>query len=181
MVHRVLYFGFGANREVAVLAEVLGKSPDEMVGSPASLKGYELVIQSIPNIPSKIVEKAPVKISPRAMMSRVWGDGFQSYSIRRQDDSSVSGTIWVVTTDESKRIEDWELTELGWNKRRTVRVYEQSGIEVDVYTDVIDDSQPFDRVVDGTNYVTFLNDIVKSLQVARKARQAYDERQLIAK
>ncbi|TAH32885.1 gamma-glutamylcyclotransferase [Candidatus Saccharibacteria bacterium] len=176
MTDTVLYFGYGANRDAAMIARVLGKAESELVGYPGVLDGYELAIQRLDQVPDSVSPTAPVRISPRNLLQESWSSDFRSYGIRRNPASKVAGTVWELTPDERERIRDWELIDFGWYEDCEGTATMADGREVRVTTERLGDTQPIERIVDGMQYETWLCDPAKMERAAQKARREYDER-----
>jgi len=162
----VHYFAYGANRSLEMMGAITGNK--NLVVSPTVLKGYELCIQKLNQIPD----------APRKLLQDIWPENFSSYVIRPSSnkDNQVAGVLWELTPLERELVRDWELIEMGWYKDEKVKVT-KDGKEIEVETEVLGDGQRVDRVVDGTDYPTFLNELGNFQKIANNAREEYFERQ----
>jgi len=136
------YFGYGANRDPGQMEAITGRS---LKGQPAYVKGFELVVQKlgdIPELPQKILRKA-------------WGKHFESYAIRKGE-GQVHGMLWEITPEDRGHISNWELIPEGWYKGGLVTAILEDETEVPAVTDIIERQQHIDKVVDGSQYETFL-------------------------
>jgi len=176
MSHKVLYFGYGANRDPKMIAAIVGKPESELVGRPATLEGYSLGVQRLDQIPDITIPKAPAPISARDLLKESWDETFTSYVIKQDREGKVSGTIWELTPDERERIRDWELIDFGWYEDCEGLAKTPEGEEIPIITERLGSGQQIDREVDGIHYETWLNDPARFEIVAEKARQEYDER-----
>lgn len=177
MTEKVLYFGYGANRDAKMIAAITGKAESELVGKPATLEGYSLYVQKLDQVPDVLSPTAPYKITPRQILRGGWGGVFESYVIKPDAEGQVTGTLWELTPLERERVRDWELLDFGWYHDVEGRVKLGDGTEIDVFTEALDDSQEIDREVDGKNYETWLLPPEKFAEIAAKARREFDERQ----
>lgn len=175
MSGKVLYFGYGANRDPRMIAAITGRPAAELTGSPAVLEGYSLAVQRLEQVPDTVVQSAPVPLSPRGML-KDWGEDFTTYVIHPSKDGKVSGTIWELTTEERELIRDWELVDFGWYKDCEGRAKTEDGKEVPVITEMLGAGQQIDHEVDGLHYETWLNDPIRFEIVAEKARREYYSR-----
>lgn len=174
---KVLYFGYGANRDPRILSVVLGRKESDFIGTPAIIKGYKLVVQKLNDIPDTIIPTSPVKISPRELLEQSWDDKFNSYIIKQDAKSAVSGILWEITEEERERIKDWELVDFGWPEECQVLASDNLGNLFMASTERMISDQDYDHEVDGINYDTWLNPFEKSEKVAIKAKREYDLRQ----
>lgn len=173
---KILYFGYGANRGREMMEAVTGNK--NLKGQEVNLKGWELCVQRIGQVPDFIAKNSPVLVSPRDLLKENWPDSFESYIIRPSMDShsEVVGTLWELTPLERELVRDWELIDFGWYKDQLVTVETQDGKYLEVQTEVLREGQEIDRVIDGKNYETYLNDIKDFRRVVDKARREFFER-----
>lgn len=176
MTKKVLYFGYGANRDARMIAAILGKPAEQLAGRPAVLQDYQLGIQGLDQIPDTIMINAPEPISPRQILRNVWGDGFESYVIEYRPGSKVTGTIWELTPEERERVRDWELLDYGWYEDCEGKAIAEDGSEIDVITEKTRNNQVLGREVDGMDYETWLAEPEKFESIAERVRQEYDAR-----
>jgi hypothetical protein len=174
----VLYFGFGANRDVRMMSAILGKPKSELKAiAQAILEGYELVVQTLEDIPDTISPEAPIKRSPRSILEESWDDSFRSYAIRRSSfGHRVSGTIWEITPFERERVRDWELIDFGWAEDYLGLARTNNGHEVQIVTERLPAGQKAKIIVNGLLYPTWLQPPERFEAIAEKARQEYDQR-----
>lgn len=132
----------------------------------AVLEGYDLVVQrldQIPEIPQRIIRGS-------------WGDGFESYNLT-PGSGHIRGIKCKVSQNQWNRLNDWEFGEFGWFVSKEVEIKNlATGQREKVMTMVMGEGQSFDRKVDGDNFPPYLMPREKTLEVAVKARQLYDER-----
>jgi len=162
---RVLYFGYGANRDASMMAAILDRPASELVGHPLVLDNYALVVQRLDQIPE----------SASTILRGSWDDDFVSYAAVRQEGSKLSGIAWELTQDELDRMNDWELTEFGWFSVNREAVTGPAGNSIEIVIQEIID-QPYDHIVDGATYDTWAISKDRLLAQAERARQEYDER-----
>jgi hypothetical protein len=74
------YFGFGANATSAMMEAIIGQAPEGIKGM---LYEYQLVVQSIHDVPDRVLPTAPVRASARSILQSAWGDDFLSYAIKK--------------------------------------------------------------------------------------------------
>lgn len=176
MPDKVLYFGFGANRDPRMIGWVTGRDPNSLRGYHATLEGYGLAVQRLAQIPAVVWPvDSPVK-SPREILQEEWGPAFRSYVIYPKPEGKVSGIIWELTPEERDRMADWELVEPGWQEDIEVKVKRIDGEEFSARTERMGAGQRFEHEVDGFHYETWLNDPERFKVVAEKTKQEYDER-----
>lgn len=176
MAEKVLYFGYGANRDAKMISAITGRPESELFGRPATLGGYSLFVQKLNQVPDTLSPTAPYKATPRQILRDGWGEAFESYVIKPDTEGEVTGTLWELTPLERERVRDWELLDFGWYHDVEGRVRLEDGTEIEIATEAIDDSQDIDREVDGTNYETWLLPPEKFAEIAGKARREFDER-----
>jgi len=92
---KVIFFGYGANKDYYRLREILGK--DLKGGESAMLEGFSLATQSLKNISEP----------PRRILNKVWGDSFHAYTIKRGS-GIVAGKAWVLEEEDLEKIKQWE-------------------------------------------------------------------------
>lgn len=174
MESKVLYFGYGANRDQKMMEWITGTK--ELKGTPAVLKGYKLVVQRLDQIPDEVLPTAPAPYSARHNVAANWAESFTSYTIKEDSESEVHGTLWELSQQDRDLVRDWELIDFGWYKDLNVKVKTEDGKELEVQTEGIGDGQEYGREVDGTDYETWLNPPAEFERIATKSRQEYFER-----
>jgi hypothetical protein len=174
---RLLYFGYGVNRDPKFLSTLLGVGVSDLSGQPATLQDYKLAVQRLDQVPDSISDKAPIQISPRTILERNWKLGeFASYCVIPSRASQVSGVIWSLTPEQRERIRDWELADFGWFKDCVGIAITNEGKRLTVVTEKLGEGQDFDRIVDGLDYETWLANPGKYIRLAEIARTEYNER-----
>lgn len=176
MENKVLYFGYGANRALEMMASITGNK--NLVSRPAILTGYTLCVQRLDQIPDTVSPGSPAPISPRQLLKESWPDTFESYIIKpgkRED--KILGVVWELTPEERELVREWELIDFGWYQDMEIQVKTQDGQKVVVQTEGLREDQEVDREVNGANYETWLNKPEDFARVAEKARREYFERQ----
>jgi hypothetical protein len=177
MEKKILYFGYGANRDPKMMEWITGNK--SLVGRPGVLREYSLCIQRLDQVPDTLVPSAPVPISPRKILEGNWPQTFTSYIIKKDSEGEVAGTIWELTEEERALVADWELIEFGWYKYINARAETEDGQQVSVQTEGLRDVQEVDRIVDGRNYETWLNPPEDFERIAARSRLEYFERQKV--
>lgn len=133
---------------------------------PSILDGYDLVIQKIDQIPE----------TPQRIIRGTWGEDFESYNLT-PGLGSIKGIKCRITEDQWARLDDWEFGEFGWFVPKEVEVRNPCTGKLErVMTIVMGEGQSFERKVDGFNFSPYLMPREKTLEVAEKARQIYNER-----
>ncbi len=130
MEEKVLYFGYGANRDSRMMAAITGNK--NLKGRPEVLRGFSLCIQRLDQVPDTIVPSAPVQISPRKILEGNWPSNFTSYIIKEDSEGQVNGTIWELTPLERELVRDWELVDFGWyeDKAATVVTLDRQEVQI---------------------------------------------------
>lgn len=167
----IQYFGYGANKTRRMMEAITGSK--NLVGRPATLKGYGLRVQRFDQIPDVVLSTAPTPVSPRKIIKDNWPETFETYTIEPDPESEVSGTIWELTSLERELVRDWELIEFGWYKDHAAQLLTRDGKLINVQTEILGDGQETDRIVDGTNYEPWLNDPEDFDRIATKSREEF--------
>ncbi len=166
MEEKILYFGFGANRDPRMMVAITGN--ENLVGRPGVLIGYKLCVQRLDQIPD------PARTKIRASG---WLDTFESYTIREALEGEVHGIIWELTPQERELVRDWELIDFGWQRDIYTVAFTEDGQALDIQTEGLRKGQEIDREVDGENYETWLEPPEDFERIAIKAREEYFARQ----
>ena len=174
MAEKILYFGYGANRDPKMMEWITGNP--NLKARPGVLKGYNLCVQRLDQVPDTVAETAPVPSTPRKILEDNWPSTFTSYIIREDPEGEVTGTIWELTPQERELVRDWELIDFGWYRDLRVKVITEDGQELEVQTEGLRDGQKFEKEVDGTNYETWLNPPLEFKKIATKSREEYTQR-----
>ena len=138
---KILFFGYGANRNKNKLIQVLGHSVGEGVG--AVLEGYVLVYQTISQLPEHL----------RNFFAETYGHNFKAYTLRAGE-GVVSGTIWEIDEKDLEILKEWEFVP-EWREVVEVIVLSAGGKEVQVLTEKSKDEFQFHEITDGVNYEEF--------------------------
>lgn len=172
-----LYGAYGANRDPEMLKAITGNA--SLVGRMATFKDVELCVQRFDQVPDVIAPTAPVPLSPKAIMVGAWGEEgeFETYAIRPAKDSQVTGRVYELTAQERALIAEWEMIGFGWYKEMDITAVLEDGTEITVNTEGLSDGASVDRVVDGMDYPTYLNDPTHMFKVAEQARLDFLARQ----
>jgi hypothetical protein len=164
------YFGYGLEALPDVMDALLGRSVTAELGVCAI--GQQLVVQEIDQIPDQPTEQLGGK-SPQEIVTNVWRQytdvPFAAYSVRPTEarSSLVTGTLYEIDAEDALRLKEWSLMLPferlpgggffwpGWKSwDHNIELVDGRNVE----TLTIDEQQPIDRVVDGTNYDPFLLD-----------------------
>lgn len=173
----ILYGAYGANRDPEMLKAITGNA--SLVGRLATFKDVELCVQRFDQIPDVVAPTAPVPLSPKAIMVDAWGEeaDFETYVIRPVKGGQVAGRVYELTEQERALIAEWEMIEFGWYKELDMTAVLEDGTEITVNTEGLSDDASVDRVVDGMDYPTYLNDPTDMFKVAEQAREDFLARQ----
>jgi len=142
---KILFFGYGANKDTNRLKEILGKYPEG--GQGAVLESYNLAIQNLNQIPP----------TARQILKKIWGDNFHAYTIRKGN-GFVEGRVWLIEEEDLEKIKQWEFVgEDNWREIATVEVANSEGKKMSVMTEKSRDSYLVEKIIDGLNYETNIN------------------------
>ena len=170
----VLYFGYGTSKVLRMVGAITGA--EDLVGKPATLKGYGLFVQRFDQIPDIVLKTAPASFSPRQNIADNWPNTFESYVIRHDSENEVVGTLWELTPEQRELIKDWELVEFGWYQDTSVEVQTEDGQKVRVQTEILGEGQEVDRQVDGKDYNPWLMSPEEMIRIAERSRLEYFKR-----
>lgn len=170
---RVLYGAYGSSCDTEMMKSITGNA--KLISRSAILQDVELCVQRLDQIPDTVTHKAPIKISPKALMTASWGEnsGFETYVIRPAKGKSVLGCIFELTDKEMSLVEEWELVNIGWHKTVDLSAILDDGTRVIVSTQSLSDQASVDRIVDGMNYSHYLNDRNAMLKKANQVRREF--------
>ncbi len=146
----IYYFGYGANRSRQCIADITGS--DSLDGFGAYITDFVLCYQMLLQIPDP----------PRTILSKVWGDSFRCYTLRRRKYWVVTGMIWRLTPEQFDKMQQWEFIG-SWKELITVHAVANNGEMYTAQTEMVPDSQPVYLAIDGLNYETNLNPKRKSI------------------
>ncbi len=168
----VNYFGYGSNRDLAMLAAIIGR--DEIEGIKGKMLGHELCIQKLNNIPDLVLPTAPVPQSPRFILQREFGDNFELYVTRPKTDGVTYGMIWQITPAEYKLMLDWEMVEFGLQDDISAVAIDERGQLINVITPgSLNPNLPVDVVITDEKYDDYIVDKQHILDVANRSREEY--------
>lgn len=172
MTRHINYFGYGAMEHPLVIKTLLGRIPGS---EPASLQNYGLYIQKLVQVTDEVA--AGQQESPQALLRRVWGPEFHSYTILPLRQYWVTGTLWKLTECECELVQEWELVGAGWNDELWVPVNRHGKARrVRAMTQRIRDGQIVERRVEYTREVPLLVDRDKLVEVATQFRSEFTKR-----
>jgi hypothetical protein len=176
----VLYAGYGANRDPAMIEAIIGEAPNLLTNSRLILQNVELCVQRVDQTPDVVVPGAPAPLSIREILEDPgnWGpnSGFETYTIRRKQGGLVLASLFKLTQEQRALVAEWEMIPYGWYEEMSV-IGNVWGVTLGADTEGLRQGQEIDRVVDGINYETYLIDPAKMHEVAVKTRKEYYERQ----
>ena len=173
MEKKILYFGYGANRDPKMMEWITGNKT--LVGRPGVLKGYTLCVQKLSQVPDSVFPTAPAPFSARAnIIAGGWTQTFTSYNIKEDPKGEVYGTIWELSPQDRELVRDWELIDFGWYKDiKDITAETEDGQRVKIETEGLREGQEVDREVNGKYYPPFLNNLEDFLRVAEQSRGEY--------
>jgi hypothetical protein len=152
-----LYFGFGANRDAAMIKAITGRSAFHL---PACLDGWHLCVQQLGDIPHKV----------QRILRRAWGDNFVSYGLVKQPSSCVTGSLWLLTNAQRQAIRDWEFVG-SWSHIVEVKAnINLFGLKLLIDAETEHLAKQKVTFVDGLNYPTYLVPQAHILQIAEGVR-----------
>jgi hypothetical protein len=160
---KIIFFGYGANRNRQKISQIIGYDPGEGVG--AVLENYILCIQLLIQVPEPI----------RKFLTQVYGPEFKSYTIRKGE-GLVSGTIWELTEEDIGKIHQWEFIG-SWREMVNIAVTTSRLTQIQAITEKAPDQQDYEEVVDGLLYDEFrFIDLPQTR--AKQTRQYYTQKQI---
>lgn len=151
------YFGFGANRDVAMIRAITGSSA---YGVPACVDDYQLCVQQLKDIPEQA----------RKILMGTWGDAFCSYTIVSRPGSRVHGMLWLLTDQQREAVSRWELDGLWSSVVRVDARVSIAGRQFSLMAETEEIVNQQAEEVNGQVYETFVVPREKILQVAREVR-----------
>jgi hypothetical protein len=157
----VLFFGYDIHREGSLISQIIGRHPN---GIAAIIQGYTLCSQRLDQVPNPA----------QGILRSVFGDSFQSYTLRKGN-GIVLGTIWELTDEDLSKIKEFEFEGV-WREFFEVEVLSSGMKNVRCITEKVYDNQEILEVVDGLDYDLFLNK--KSEQVNSEQLQKYTTDQI---
>lgn len=162
-IRRVCYFGYGPNRDPEMIRAIIGRRP-RVIG-PAVLLDHRLGIQKLTDVPI-------TGLNPRRTLLHAWGSNFRSYVAQPHAGSEIKGTLFKISLHDRHRIDTWELIPDGWCSKEIVAIRLDSSHKLySAETQVLGARQQPSRIVNGHNYVTYLNPKPNYLRIATVVRQ----------
>lgn len=156
-----LYFGFGANRDLAMIKAITGKPA---FGISATIKDFHLCIEELKDIPQKA----------RELIAKQWGSEFCSYGIVRHQGGLVHGKLWLLSNKQHKAVQDWELAGL-WSIPNTVKttifIFGVKLFFINAHSEEIIGQTA--KYVRGDCYETYIVPRHQILHIANKVRVAF--------
>lgn len=168
----ILYGAYGANRDPKMLEAITGNP--NLVGKLAIFQNVELCVQGLAHIPDTVPTTSPVTISPKKIITDEWGhSNFETYTIRRANGTQVRGRVYELTPQERALVAEWEMIEYGWYQSMDITATLEDGTKLIVNTEGLRDGSLIDRIVDGLEYPTYLNEQSVMLASATQTREDY--------
>ncbi len=148
-----------------MMKAITGRIPE---GYPAELDGFELCIQKWCELPE----------ATRKYLKPPWNEKFRSYCVRPtlKPFRSVKGTVWQITREERRLIDNWELTGK-WYQVYLLKFFKPQNQLTQIEIQVVNDDN-IHEVVDGKDYRNFLNDRDMMYKVAQYVRYKYMKNRL---
>lgn len=138
------FFGYGLLSDRGVVETIIGRDPGP--GKTAIVEGFQLVIQTLSQIPDPAKSK----------LESAWRTkDFRAYTLR-SGSSIVSGVIWEISEEDLRKIKAWEFVGT-WREALTATAKTSEGQIISVEIVKAPDNQPFDETVNGLRYETDLN------------------------
>lgn len=167
----VNYFGFGTNRDLDMMAHMIGR--EEIEGEPGRLMGYEVCIQRADQFRTEIADTSPIPVSPKDIILRSWGPKFEMYVSRPNPDGIAYGTIWKITPEELELVREWELVDYGAQEDAKGMAINSQGQMIEVITQSFLKPAEIDRVVTGDDYDPYIWSKEAMLKRADELRLQY--------
>lgn len=169
----IKYFGFGTNRDLDMMAHMIGRK--DIVGELGRLLGYELCIQRGKQFRDEIPKTSPLKISPRTLIVRSWGPEFKMYVSRPNPDGIIYGTIWDITPEELELVREWEMVDYGAQEDAKGMAVNSSGEIIEVITQsFLSPPLPeIEQVITGDDYEPYIESKEAMLKKADEVRFQY--------
>jgi hypothetical protein len=168
----VLYFGFGTNKDLAMMEHMIGRNKIE--GTSGVLIGYEVCIQRTDQFRTEIPPTTPYPVSPRDLILKSWGPKFEMYVSRPNPIGLAYGTIWTITPEELELVREWELVDYGAQEDAWGIAIDEDENKHEVVTQSF--MRPpidIDRVVEGKNYPAYIWPKEVMLKRADELREQY--------
>ncbi len=168
----VYYFGFGTNKDLAMMEAIVGR--ENIEGEPGKLIGYEICIQRADQFRTDVPETSPVTATPKDLIIKTWGPKFEMFVSRPNPGAVAYGTIWKITPLELEYVREWELVDYGAQEDAWGTAVSDSGNKFEVITQSFMKSPiDIDRIVTGKNYKPYIWDKAAMLKRANILRRQY--------
>ena len=174
MSERIVYAGYGAMREVELMEALTGET--DLYSHLGRLQGVELCIQGLDQIPDVAPKEVPPELAPRRLLEATWGGDFKAYGVRPKVGEVVVANLFRLTPLQIALVEEWEMVSLGLHKPlelEVVLVNKAITWAPTAITYGLAEDAPVERVVDGRNYRSFLNDEDRMIELAAQTRRDY--------
>ena len=165
----VYYFGYGANRDIEMIKAITGVDP--IWGKEGLLKDYQLYLQPLKYVIDPKDFGQHDSFGAKTRLQGKWSKDFKSYVVKKVPGSLVTGTIWKITTNDFRWINNWELVDFGWYKIALDTAETKEGQKYVVYVQLLTDKDNPGEKVNGLNYPTYINDKKEILSVASGLRE----------
>lgn len=168
----VLYFGFGTNKDLAMMQHMIGR--DEIVGRPGRLIGYEVCIQRGDQFRTDIPPTSPYPVSPRDLIVKSWGPDFEMYVSRPNPVGIAYGTIWELTPEDLELVREWEIVDYGAQEDAWgIAIDDDGNLHIVVTQSFMRPPIDIDRVVTGPDYEPYIWSRDAMLKRADELREGY--------
>lgn len=147
----MLFFGYGAYRGRAKIAQVIGREPEGEIGGV--VEGYRLAYQVLSQLPQPVQDN----------LRDIWGEEFKAYTLKKGN-GMVNGIIWNIEEKDFETIKEWEYIG-AWREIIKVDVKTSDGLILNAFSEKIFDSAPVTDFVDGLLYDEF--ELVRQSQKAK--------------
>lgn len=143
----IKYFSYVKGDNEKMMSAIFGR--EKILHEKATLKGYELCIQTAKDITDQVLPTCPFPVSPRAILIKNRGSEFELYTIRPNPKKNLKGTVWYVSKEEYEYLRDYELIDCGMSEDIVAKAITESGDEITVSTYGLDkNSNNITKVVD---------------------------------
>ena len=148
---KILFFGYGANRDKKRLGDILrvsGLSGDDLKlegGFGARVDGMVLAIQTFQQIPQTL----------RDRLIKVWGGSFRAYTLK-PGNGQVAGILWGLNEKQFEALKAWEHDDV-WREFVEVEITTTDQHKLKAFTEKAINDNDVAQIVDGLNYESNLN------------------------
>jgi hypothetical protein len=156
-----------------MMSYILGKQEEELSGTAASIKGYELAVQRLHQSPDTtfLIESKPTSV--RKLLEGNWGSNFQSYVLKKNNDSYVEGVIWELDEIEYELVRYWDLVDQGWYGEFQGVAVNNQGQSVPIVSLQLGEGQEIDRIAHPREYNPWLQSPEQYKEITAKSRHSY--------